>query len=79
MTADYSVWWKAFAARRRRRCACGRACTHRLAGACVSRLIYAAYEDPAGEGDVEAEVDQHVPKLAAHTDRPGVTGKKINK
>lgn len=47
--------------------------THCLADACVSRLIYAAYEDPAREGDVEAEVDQHVPKLAAHTDRPGVT------
>lgn len=48
-------------------------CTHCLADACISRLIYATYKDPACEGDVEAEVDQHVPKLAAHTDRPGVT------
>lgn len=47
--------------------------THRLADACVPRLIYAAYKDAAGEGDVEAEVDQHVPKLATHADRPGVT------
>lgn len=46
--------------------------THCLADAGVSRLIYAAYEDSAGEGDVEAEVDQHVPKLAAHADRPGI-------
>lgn len=47
--------------------------THRLAHACISRLIYAADKHPAGEGDVEAEVDQHVPKLAAHADRPEVT------
>lgn len=47
--------------------------THCLAHACISRLIDAANKDPAGEGDVEAEVDQHVPKLAAHTHRPKVT------
>lgn len=46
--------------------------THRLADAGVARLIYAANKDSAGEGDVEAEVDQHVPKLAAHVDRPGI-------
>lgn len=42
--------------------------THRLADAGVARLIDAANKDSAGEGDVEAEVDQHVPKLAAHAD-----------
>lgn len=47
--------------------------THCLADTCMSRLIYSAYKDRAGEGDVEAEVDQHVPKLAAHAHRPGVT------
>lgn len=47
--------------------------THRLAHARVSSLIYATDKDPAGEGDVEAEVDQHVPKLAAHADGPEVT------
>lgn len=52
--------------------------THCLADAGVSRLIYAAYKDPAGEGDVEAEVDQHVPKLAAHADRPGIKETKSN-
>lgn len=45
-------------------------CTHCLADACVAYLIDAPNKDPTGEGDVEAEVDQHVPKLAAHTDRP---------
>lgn len=49
-------------------------CAYRLADAGVARLIYAAYKDPAGEGDVEAEVDQHVPGFATHTDRPGDTG-----
>lgn len=47
--------------------------THCLAHACMSRLIDAAYKDPAGERDVEAKVDQHVPELAAHTDGPEVT------
>lgn len=48
--------------------------THCLADTCVACLIDPTYEDPASEGDVEAEVDQHVPKLAAHTDRPGCNG-----
>lgn len=46
-------------------------CTHCLADTCVACLIDATYKDPTGEGDVEAEVDQHVPELGAHTDRPG--------
>lgn len=49
-------------------------CAYRLANAGIARLIYAAYKDPAGEGDVEAEVDQHVPGFATHTDRPGNMG-----
>lgn len=51
--------------------------THCLADACVACLIDATYKDPAGEGDVETEVDQHVPKFAAHTDRPGSNGQTI--
>lgn len=47
--------------------------THCLADACMPRLIYAAHKDAAGERDVEAEVDQHVPKLLADTDRPTAT------
>lgn len=46
--------------------------THCLADTCIARLIDATYEDPTGEGDVEAEVDQHVPTLTADTDRPEV-------
>lgn len=52
-------------------------CTHCLADTCVLRLIYAAHKDAAGEGDVEAEIDQHVPKFSAHTDRPVVTETEI--
>lgn len=44
--------------------------THCLADARIAYLIDATNKDPTGEGDVEAEVDQHVPELAAHTDRP---------
>lgn len=50
----------------------GAVCTYCLADARVTRLIDAAYENPTCEGDVEAEIDQHVPKLAAHTNRPAV-------
>lgn len=39
----------------------------------MPRLIYAAHKDGAGERDVEAEVDQHVPKFLADTDRPAAT------
>lgn len=46
--------------------------THCLTDARESRLIDATYKNPTGEGDVEAEVDQHVPKLPAHSDRPAV-------
>lgn len=45
-------------------------CTHRLADTRVASLVDAAHKDPTGESHVEAEVDQHVPKLTAHTDRP---------
>lgn len=48
-------------------------CTHCLADARVPRLIYATHKDATGEGDVEAEIDQHVPKFSAHTDGPAVT------
>lgn len=48
-------------------------CTHRLADASIPRPIYAAHKDGAGERDVEAEVDQHVPKFLADTDRPAAT------
>lgn len=52
--------------------------THRLAGTCITCLIDATYKDPTREGYVEAEVDQHVPELAAHTDRPGGNGHTIH-
>lgn len=39
----------------------------------MPRLIYAAHKDAAGERDVEAEVDQHVPKFQADADRPAAT------
>lgn len=47
--------------------------THSLAHAGVTRLVDATHEDAAGEEDVEAEVDQHVPELTADPDRPGHT------
>lgn len=53
-------------------------CTHCLADACVAYLIDAACENPAREGDVEAEVYEHVPKLATHTNRPAVRDETQN-
>lgn len=46
--------------------------TYRLADTCVARLIDATYEHSTCEGDVEAEVDQHVPALTADADGPEV-------
>lgn len=47
--------------------------THCLAHAGVAYLVYAAHEDAAGEEDVEAQVNQHVPTLTANADRSGDT------
>lgn len=52
--------------------------THCLAGTCIAFLIDATYKDRTGERYVEAEVDQHVPELAAHTDRPEGNGHTIH-
>lgn len=42
-------------------------------------LIYAAHKDAAGERDVKAEVDQHVPKFLADTDGPAAAETKSGK
>lgn len=47
--------------------------THGLADTGVACLVDAANEDGAGQQDVQAQVQQHVPGLAADPDGPGGT------